>query len=140
MKNTIKIAIISLLAVILFSCKSKEKFIYVPQIKTEYKTNHTRDSVYLKDSVYIHQRGDTVFKNHFRLIYKDKFRTDTLIRADTISVIMKLKEEIKVNYLTSWQVMRLKVFDWLIVVLLAVLIYVFRIPIWKLIKLILRIP
>ena len=137
-----KIARLSIILAILASftsCKTREKLVYIPQVKTEYITKHTRDSIFQKDSVYIYQRGDTVFKNRFQFIYKDKWRTDTLIRSDTVSVVLKVKEEVKVNYLTKWQAIRLNIFNYLIVGLIAVLIYIFRVPIWRIIKLILRI-
>lgn len=77
----------------LTGCRSVE-YVKVPEYHTEYKTKIDsfvrRDSVYFKDSVYVVQRGDTLYYN--KVVYRDRYhnvykaRTDTLIRQDSIRV------------------------------------------------------
>lgn len=77
----------------LTGCRSVE-YVKVPEYHTEYMTKIDsfvrRDSVYFKDSVYVVQRGDTLYYN--KVVYRDRYynvykaRTDTLIRQDSIRV------------------------------------------------------
>lgn len=81
------------LAVLLTSCKSVE-YIKVPEYHTEYKTKIDtfiqKDSVYLKDSVYIHAKGDTIWYEKWHTQYVDKWKerikVDTLMRTDSVAV------------------------------------------------------
>lgn len=60
--------------------------------QTEYKTDiqyrdrwHT-DSVYVRDSVYIREKGDTVWMERWHTAWRDRevVRTDTVMRCDTV--------------------------------------------------------
>lgn len=89
-----------LIVLLLGGCKSKE-YITVPEYHTEYvcrtDTFHKMDSVYLKDSVYVYQKGDTVYYN--KVAYRDrwhniyKVKTDTIIKKDSVSVPYPPKNE-----------------------------------------------
>lgn len=129
-KTIILLAAILLLA----GCKTKERIVYVPQVHTEYKTDYQRDSIYLKDSVYITQRGDTVWVNKYKYIYKNILKRDTLIRMDTVSVVQKVTEVKKVNELTAWQKLRLNIFNYLLCAIIGIIIYLLRKQIWKILK------
>ena len=63
-----KILFLLFMTLLLGSCKVKEKILEVsiPQIKTEIKyiDKIKYDSIYLKDSVYIVQKGDTIYNNY----------------------------------------------------------------------------
>lgn len=82
-----------LIVLLLGGCKSKE-YIKVPEYHTEYvvkaDTFHKVDSVYQKDSVYLYQKGDTVFVN--KVAYRDrwkyiyKVKLDTILKRDSVSV------------------------------------------------------
>ena len=86
-----------LIVLLLGGCKSKE-YITVPEYHTEYvcrtDTFHKMDSVYLKDSVYVYQKGDTVYCN--KVAYRDrlhniyKVKLDTIIKKDSVSVPYQL--------------------------------------------------
>ena len=100
MKNYILFLSIILLAT---SCKVKEVFVPVPEIHTEYKTKIQVDSIYLKDSVFIHQKGDTIYSEKFRTKYVLKHISDTLIKNDTITKLIANTEIKEVNVLKWWQ-------------------------------------
>ena len=100
MKNYILFLAIILLAT---SCKVKEVFVSVPEIHTEYKTKIQVDSIYLKDSVFIHQRNDTIFAEKFRTKYVLKHVSDTLLKNDTITKLITNTEIKEINVLTWWQ-------------------------------------
>lgn len=84
---------VGLVLIALAGCKSKE-YVTVPEHHTEYicrtDTLHKLDSVYVKDSVFVYQKGDTIFHN--KVMYRDrwhniyKVKTDTIIRRDSVAV------------------------------------------------------
>lgn len=93
-----KILFLLFMTLLLGSCKVKEKLVEVPvpQIKTEIKyiDKVKYDSIYLKDSVYIIQKGDTVYNNKVAYRYKYKYLKDTITinKADTITRLQKVTE------------------------------------------------
>ena len=93
-----KILFLLFMTLLLGSCKVKEKIVEVPipQIKTEIKyiDKIKYDSIYLKDSVYIIQKGDTVYNNKVAYRYKYKYLKDTITinKADTITRLQKITE------------------------------------------------
>ena len=93
-----KILFLLFMILLLGSCKVKEKIVEVPipQIKTEIKyiDKVKYDSIYLKDSVYIVQKGDTIYNNKVAYRYKYKYLKDTVIvnKTDTITRLQKVTE------------------------------------------------
>lgn len=93
-----KILFLLFITLLLGSCKVKEKIVEVPipQIKTEIKyiDKIKYDSIYLKDSVYIIQKGDTIYNNKVAYRYKYKYLKDTITinKADTIIKLQKVTE------------------------------------------------
>ena len=93
-----KILFLLFMTLLLGSCKVKEKIVEVPipQIKTEIKyiDKVKYDSIYLKDSVYIVQKGDTIYNNKVAYRYKYKYFKDTVIvnKTDTITRLQKVTE------------------------------------------------
>lgn len=66
--------------------------IYIAQVQ--------RDSVIRFDSVYVRDKGDTVWLEKYKYIYRDKVRVDTLVsvRTDTVSVPVPVERK-----LTRWE-------------------------------------
>ena len=93
-----KILFLLFMTLLLSSCKVKERIVEVPipQIKTEIKyiDKIKYDSIYLKDSVYIVQKGDTIYNNKVAYRYKYKYLKDTVIvnKTDTITRLQKVTE------------------------------------------------
>lgn len=90
-----------------------------------YADRLTRDSVYVRDSVWVSQwaSGDTVFitKAATRYAYRDRLRTDT------VAVVREHREKVPVEVerqLTWWQQARLKAFWWLVAVVAALCLIV----------------
>lgn len=97
-----KILFLLFMTLLLGSCKVKEKIVEVPipQIKTEIKyiDKVKYDSIYVKDSVYIIQKGDTIYNNKVAYRYKYKYLKDTIIVNETDTIIKLQKvTEIKVK-------------------------------------------
>lgn len=106
MKTIIYILTI-LLASAICSCRSVE---YVPRETIKHDTTCInkliKDSIYLKDSVYIHSKNDTVFVEKYKYQYIDKVVRDTsyVVKSDTISVPYPVEKR-----LTRWQQLKLDI-------------------------------
>lgn len=87
------------------SCRTVK---YVPvetiKIDTTYINKLQRDSIYMLDSVYVKEKGDTVFIEKYKYLYRDKLVRDTMFisKADSIQVPYPVEKE-----LTRWQQFRM---------------------------------
>ena len=81
------------------------KIVEVPveTIKTEYIEQVKYDSIYSKDSIYIIQKGDTIYNNKIQYLYKYKYLRDTINITDTIPKIVTIKDTQYINQLYTWQ-------------------------------------
>lgn len=65
---------------------------YVPVTSVQHDSinlhTHSRDSIVVRDSVTIRERGDTVWLERWRIEYRDRIRTDTayIERRDSVAV------------------------------------------------------
>ena len=90
---------------IVISCKTTTKVVEIPveTIKTEYIEQIKYDSIYHKDSIYIMQKGDTIYNNKVQYLYKYKYLRDTINITDTIPTIVTVKDTQYTNKLYTWQ-------------------------------------
>ena len=85
----------------LTSCKQVQ---YVPvetvRLDSIYLTQTMRDSIYKYDSIYVRDKGDTVFVDRYKYMFIDKVRVDTMVsvRVDTLSVPYPVEKK-----LTRWE-------------------------------------
>ncbi len=100
------------------SCHSV-KYVPVETVKHDsiYINRVQVDSVYHRDSIYVVDKGDTVFLYKDRYIYKYKDRTDTLYVTNTDSIQVPYPV---VKELTRWQQFRLDIGEWAIGVVVTV--------------------
>lgn len=100
--------VLLLSTILLFSCKAKT--IYVPvetiQKEKEFIDRWSRDSIYLRDSVYVERKGDTLWLEKYKTYYKEKIVRDSIFITDSIKVsvpypVVEVKE---INRLRSWQI------------------------------------
>ena len=101
----LKILFFLLFLTIVISCKTTTKVVEIPveTIKTEYIEQIKYDSIYHKDSIYIMQKGDTIYNNKVQYLYKYKYLRDTINITDTIPKIITVKDTQYVNQLYTWQ-------------------------------------
>ena len=101
----LKILFFLLFLTIVISCKTTTKVVEIPveTIKTEYIEQIKYDSIYHKDSIYIMQKGDTIYNNKVQYLYKYKYLRDTINVADTIPTIVTVKDTQYINKLYTWQ-------------------------------------
>ena len=90
------------LVLLFFVSCTKTLYVPVENTKIEYqdKIVESRDSIYLKDSVIIFIKGDTVFKDRYKtkLVYKERIDTFTYIKVDTISKPVIIEKEKKISF------------------------------------------
>ena len=82
------------------------KVIEVPvdRVRTEYIDRHSIDTVIKNDSTIIRDKGDTVFLEKYKYLYKYVNRTDTVIRTDTITKVQTVEVIKEVNRIKNWQI------------------------------------
>ena len=83
-----------------------------------------RDSVFVRDSVFLREKGDTVFKYKDRFVYVYKVRVDTFYMEKMREVEVPVPVERKLSW---WERVKLEYAEWLIGVLVAIaLVYAIR--------------
>ncbi len=116
---------------LLCGCKTV-RYVPVETVRTDsvYVDRWQRDSVYLRDSVWVNRRvvGDTVFvdKVSVKYLYRDRWRRDTVavVRRDSVQVPVPVEKP-----LGWWQQARLKLF-WPLVAVVVVLV----VAVWWMIR------
>ena len=103
-KLILKTLFLLLFLTTIISCTTT-KIVEVPieTIKTEYIEQIKYDSIYSKDSIYIMQKGDTIYNNKVQYLYKYKYLRDTINITDTIPKIVTVKDTQYINQLYTWQ-------------------------------------
>lgn len=131
MNRALTAMIITLAAIHLVGCRPA-KVIQVPRV--EYRDSVRMvvksDSVYIRDSVYIHDKGDTIRVERWR--YRDVWRlrvdTITTTKVDTITAVVEVERQP-----TTWERVRLGLFPWLMAIAIIAVFYV-AIKIWNIFK------
>ena len=108
------LAIISIMFLLLVACKPQKQIITEKETQVEvvekpiiheiYKANTVRDTVWNKDSVFIIQRGDTVYNTSIREFHHYTHTTDTIHSNDTITKVVVQPVEKIVNNQTEVEV------------------------------------
>lgn len=99
-----------ILVTTLCSCRS-EKYVPIETVRTDsiYINQVQRDSIYQHDSIYIREKGDTVWMEKYKYIYRDKIVRDTMYfnQTDTIREPYPVEKE-----LSRWQQIKLELGGW----------------------------
>ena len=99
------VIVILLLLLLLTGCRSIQ-YVPVDRVHTEF-VNRT-DSIFLKDSVFIHEKkvNDTIFIYRTKVQYKYVSKHDTINKTDTIPIIrtVTVTKVVEKNKLYWWQV------------------------------------
>lgn len=123
---------IIVLVLAICSCRSV-KYVPVETVKHDsiYINKVQVDSVYHRDSIYVVDKGDTVFLYKDRYIYKYKDRTDTLYvtKTDSIQVPYPVEKE-----LTRWQQFKVDFGGWTVSIVVITVLIVFGRFVYKLKK------
>lgn len=108
---------------VICSCRTV-KYIPVETIKvdTTYINKLQRDSIYMLDSVYVKEKGDTVLIEKYKYLYRDKLVRDTMYisKVDSIQVPYPVEKK-----LTRWQQFRMDFGGWaMCIVVISILILI----------------
>lgn len=111
------------LLLVSYSCRTVK---YVPvetvKVDTTYINKLQRDSIYMLDSVYVKEKGDTVLIEKYKYLYRDKLVRDTMYisKVDSIQVPYPVEKE-----LTRWQQFRMYFGGWaMCIVVISILILI----------------
>ncbi|MBO5787589.1 MAG: hypothetical protein J6R07_02825 [Bacteroidaceae bacterium] len=88
----------SIVLSMLCSCRAVEEYSGVDGVSISNTTlgHVARDSVFVKDSIIVRERTDTVFFTKYRTFYKEKIVKDTLFVCDTL-----YKERVVTRYVNN---------------------------------------
>ncbi|MDR1121810.1 MAG: hypothetical protein LBM08_12945 [Dysgonamonadaceae bacterium] len=86
-----------------FAACNKSVYVPVESVRTEYRDRYLRDSITLRDSVFIREKGDTVWIEKYKCLYVDKLKRDSIYLNDTIRVPYPVEIPVEVNYVSGWQ-------------------------------------
>jgi PBP1b-binding outer membrane lipoprotein LpoB len=103
-----QVLILLVSVIICVSCKSTEYINNTEEntvSKIEYRDRFVHDSIYVRDSIYVHVKGDTIFNYIEKLNTRIVYKTDTIIKTDTLVTTSKVIDvQVKeVNILYWWQ-------------------------------------
>lgn len=129
MKKLLFVALLLTLA----GCKTQERIVTVYKVRTDttYITKQLRDSIWLHDSIYMRDRGDTILIERWHTRYQERQVHDTLYqsRVDSIPVPYPVTEYVE-KKLNWWQKTRMHCGEAFLALLLAAAGF----GIWKLKK------
>jgi hypothetical protein len=91
-----------ILLILLPGCKTHTVYIPLETVKTEYQNVHTRDSIYLRDSIHVAQKGDTVLIEKYQVLYKDRFLRDSIFLQDSIPYPVEVPVPYPVEKPLTW--------------------------------------
>ena len=130
-------AVVIAAALLVASCSPRivERLVYQHDTTQVVRIDSVR--YWQKDSVFIREKGDTVFQYVEKVRYRDRFRIDTLREVrelhDTTVVERKVEKELSVG-----QKAKIGAFWWLFGAVLGCLAYIFRKPLLVLLKSLLK--
>lgn len=94
-------SIILLLFLFLFTgCKTK--YIPVERVSIEYRDRERIDSINIRDSVIITQKGDTVYSDRWHYFTRFLFLRDTISNVERIPVPYEVEKIVYVEKKLSW--------------------------------------
>ena len=121
MRELTRIIALIFLAAILYSCKPIQ-YVPVETIKrdTTYISQTKIDSIYQRDSIYVEHKGDTVYLNKYKYLYKYIEKHDTLWRekVDTVQVAYPVEAQ-----LTKWQKIKINMGEYLITAIALIIMW-----------------
>ena len=104
---------------ILVGCKSTEKLQNInTETRIEYRDKYHRDSIYIRDSVIIYVKGDTVFKDRWHTEWKEKESGDTIILTDTVYIEKEVFRD-KSEPPNNWK-------ETILIIIIGILIFKFK--------------
>ena len=116
-----------LLLVLYFFCGCRTQYIPIESVRYDslFFSKVINNTIYVKDSVYIHEKSDTVFvdKNKYLYVYKDRVDTFFVYRDKEIQVPVPIERK-----LTWWERLKVDFGGW--VMLIVFIAFLWRLKTW----------
>ena len=123
---------ILLLALLLASCSPRIVERVITQRDTTYIVKRDSVTFYDRDSIFIREKGDTVYQYVERWRWRDRVRVDTITRVKVDSLTVERIKEVPVQIpLSGWGRLKIGAFWWLLGLVVALLLWTFRKFIFK---------
>ena len=110
----------ALFVIALCSCTTQ----YVPVESVRYDSLYfakiQKDSIFVQDSVFVREKGDTVFKDRFKLVYKYVMVKDTMLVVRTDSVMIPYPVE---KRRTWWEQTKIDIASTAVIIVAIILLY-----------------
>ncbi len=90
------------LTITLLGCTTTQ-YIPVETVKEKYINTTSIDTMYVKDSIFVQSKNDTVYLSKTQYIYRNKLVRDTIMVNDTIPIIKEVEIVKEVNVIKDWQ-------------------------------------
>ena len=114
--------IVALLICALLGSCTTTKIVTVPEYHTDTVriSQNTHDSIYVHDSTYIKEKGDTMLIERWHTQWRDRWRTDTIYQSkhDSIPYPVEVTKEVPAE-LTWWQRTQMYAGDVLLLLLIG---------------------
>lgn len=94
-----------LLLVLSVSCVSQRNNEHTRQTAEQRIVRHRCDSIFIKDSIFVKERADTVFITRTHTLFRERLRTDTLFRVDTIISIKEVVKEVSKGNIFMYRIL-----------------------------------
>lgn len=127
MRVTLVCIIAAALVAALSGCSPRvyERVVY--RTDTLRVVDHRLDSVFVRDSSSLTQRGDTVFIYREHIRDRWRVKTDTILRVVVDSVAVERVKEVQVSKpLSWWQTFKIRAFWGLVIAVALLLVWIFR--------------
>ena len=92
-----RVAMVAAMLLIWSMCSCSTQYVPVESVRYDsvFFEKIRKDSIFVQDSVFIRQKGDTVFKDKFKVVYKYVLLRDTMltVRRDSIPVPVPVEKK-----------------------------------------------
>lgn len=92
-----RVAMVAAMLLIWSMCSCSTQYVPVESVRYDsvFFEKIRKDSIFVQDSVFIRQKGDTVFKDKFHVVYKYVLLRDTMltVRRDSIPVPVPVEKK-----------------------------------------------
>lgn len=107
-------------------CRSLQPTPTNTETRVEYRDRVKIDSVIVRDSIYIRERGDTIFYERWHVSRETLHDTIRVCQIDTIRVPVFVEKEVEVERELTWfESVKMKVGGWALLFVIALIIFYF---------------
>ena len=111
-----------LLLIMYFFCECRTEYVPLEVVKRDsvFIASLDRDSIFVRDSVFVREKGDTVYlhKDKYVYVYKNLVDTFTVYRDREVEVPVPVERK-----LTWWERMKMDFGGWLLVIVAVYVVY-----------------